>query len=170
MDAISPTMVKTEQIQIWRHMTVQDLTKCIKHLEKDTMVLQRLYFIKHRYNGKSVEVASDLVGVRKNTGYIWQERWNKEGYDGIIPKFAGGRPSTLSDCQKEKLRKILEDGGNWTTKDVQLLISKKLGVDYSAKQIRIILSGFRMNHAKPYPFDYRKPKNADEILKKDCQK
>ena len=23
-----------------------------------------------------------------------------------------------------------------------------------------------MNHAKPYPHDYRKPKNADDILKK----
>ena len=163
-------MVKTEQIQIKRHLTVQDLTKRIKHLEKDTMVLKRLFFIKHRYDDKSVEVASDLVGVSKNTGYIWQERWNKEGYDGIIPKFAGGRPSKLTDSQKDKLKKILEDGGNWTTKDVQLLIAKKFDVEYSAKQIRIILSGFGMNYAKPYSFDYRKPKDADDILKKDCQK
>ncbi|RZB32636.1 MAG: hypothetical protein AEth_00314 [Candidatus Argoarchaeum ethanivorans] len=66
-------------------------------------------------------MASDFVGVSKNTGYIWQERWNEERYDGIIPKFAGGRPSKLTASQKEKLKKILEDGGNWTTKDVQLL-------------------------------------------------
>ncbi|RZB30935.1 MAG: hypothetical protein AEth_00889 [Candidatus Argoarchaeum ethanivorans] len=163
-------MVKTEQIQIKRHLTVQELSKRIKHLEKDTTVLRRLYFIKHRYNDKSVEVASDFVGVSKNTGYIWQERWNEEGYDGIIPKFAGGRPSKLTASQKEKLKKILEDGGNWTTKGAQLLISKKFGVEYSAKQIRIILGGFGMNYAKPYSFDYRKPKDAEYILKKDCQK
>lgn len=170
MNAIPITMVKTEQIQIVRHMNVQDLTRFIKRLEKDTMVLKRLFFIKHRYNGKSVEEASDLVSVSKNTGYVWQERWNEDGYEGIKPKFAGGRPSKLSDSQKVKLREILESGDNWTTKDVQLLISRKFGVDYSAKQIRIILSGFGMNYAKPYQLDYRKPDNANEILKKTFQK
>ena len=118
----------------------------------------------------SVEVASDLVGVSKNTGYIWQERWNEDGYDGIIPKFAGGRPSKLTTAQKKKLKKILEEGSNWTTKEVQLLISKKFDVEYSEKQIRIILRGFGMNYAKPYSFDYRKPKDAEDILKKDYQK
>ena len=163
-------MVKTEQIKIERHMTVQDLDRQIKHLEKDTLVLQRLYFIKHRYDGKTVEEATELVSTSKNTGYIWQERWNESGYEGIIPKFAGGRPSKLSDGQKIELKVILEDGDNWTTKDARLLISKKFGVEYSEKQIRIILSGFGMNYAKPYQFDYRKPKNANDILKKDYQK
>jgi putative transposase len=163
-------MVKTEQIEIKRHLTVQDLSKRIKHLEKNTMVLKRLYFIKHRYDGKSVEVASDLVDVSKNTGYLWQERWNNEGYEGLIPKFAGGRPSKLTHSQKERLKEILEKGNNWTTKDVKLLISKKFGVDYSEKQIRIILRKFGMNYAKPYAFDHRKPKDATDILKKDYQK
>ena len=163
-------MVKTEQIRIEWHMTVQDLIRHIKQLEKDTMVLQRLYFIKHRYEGKSVQEAADLVGTSKNTAYIWQERWNEEGYDGLKPKYSGGRPSKLTDDQKIELKKTLEEGDNWTTKDVRLLISKKFGVDYSDKQIRIILSRFGMNYAKPYQFDYRKPKDADELLKKDYQK
>lgn len=162
-------MVKTEQIRISRHMTVQELSKRIKRLEKDTMVLQRLYFIKHRYDGKSVEEAARLVGVSKNTGYIWQERWNKTGYAGLNPKFAGGRPSKLTESQKEELRKTLEDGDNWTTKEVRILISKKFGVDYSEKQIRIILKGFGMNYAKPLQYDHRKPKDADDILKKDSR-
>lgn len=161
-----PHMVKTEQIQIVKHMTVNNLTKQIKRLEKDTMVLQRLFFIKHRYEGKSVEEAAKLVGASKNTGYLWQERWNKEGYDGLSPQFAGGRPSYLTDEQKEKLRTLLEGRDNWTTKEVQELISKKFGVKYTQKQIRIILKNFGMNHAKPYPHDYRKPKNAKGILKK----
>ena len=159
-------MTKSEQIQILRHMNVQDLTNQIKRLEKDTMVLQRLFFIKHRYDGKSVEEAANLVGASKNTGYIWQERWNEKGYDGLIPQFAGGRPSNLTPHQKEELRSILETQGNWTTKEVQVLISKKFGVNYSMKQVRVILKGFGMNYAKPYQHDYRKPKNANQILKK----
>lgn len=169
MIAIYLFMVKTEQIRIERHMAVQELNKRIKHLEKDTMILQRLFFIKYRYQRKSVQEATDLVGVSKNTGYLWQELWNKEGYDGIKPKFAGGRPSKLSNSQKGELKEMLKAGDNWTTKDVKLLISKKFGVDYTLKQVRIILRGFGMNYAKPYQFDYRKPDNADEILKKDYQ-
>lgn len=68
-------------------MNVQNLTRFIKSLEKDTMVLKRLFFIKHRYKGKSVEV-SDLVNFIKNIEYIWQEKWNEDGYEYIKPKFA----------------------------------------------------------------------------------
>lgn len=163
-------MANIEHIQIEKHMTFKELTKRIKRLEKDTMVLQRLFFIKHRYEGKSIEVASDLLGISRSTGYHWQERWNEEGYDGLIPKFAGGRPSKLSDREKIELKEILESGDNWTTKDVQILISKKFGADFSAKHVRDILKGYGMHHAKPYQFDYRKPNNAVEILKKKASK
>jgi putative transposase len=159
-------MTKTEQIQIVRHMNVEELTKQIKRLEKDTMVLQRLFFIKHRYDGKSVEEAAKLVEASKNTGYLWQERWNKQGYEGLTPQFAGGRPSYLTDEQKARLRSILVTKDLWTTKDVQELIFKKFSVNYTLKQIRVILKGFGMNYAKPYHHDYRKPKNAKDILKK----
>jgi transposase len=30
----------------------------------------------------------------------------------------------------------------------------------------IILKKFKMNHAKPYPHDYRRPKDAEDLLKK----
>jgi len=39
-------------------------------------------------------------------------------------------------------------------------------VEYTSKQIRIILKNMRMRCAKPFPHDYRRPKNAEEILKK----
>jgi len=48
-----------------------------------------------------VDVAASKSGVSKRVGYIWQERWNEEGYDGLIPKYGGGRPSQLSDEDKK---------------------------------------------------------------------
>jgi len=84
-------------------MTKEELRRRIKTLETNTKILQRLYFIKHRYDGKSVEEASRLVGVAKPVGYDWQERWNESGYDGLIPRYAGGRPSKLSDHQKREI-------------------------------------------------------------------
>ncbi|RZB32799.1 MAG: hypothetical protein AEth_00477 [Candidatus Argoarchaeum ethanivorans] len=44
-------MTRHESITIVRHMSVEELTKIIKSIEKDVKILQRLYFIKFRYEG-----------------------------------------------------------------------------------------------------------------------
>jgi putative transposase len=159
-------MPRPEQIPLQKHMTKEELRRRIKTLETNTKILQRLYFIKHRYDGKSVEEASRLVGVAKPVGYDWQERWNESGYDGLIPRYAGGRPSKLSDHQKEKLQSLLKDKDVWTTDEVRLLISNEFSVEYTLKQVRIIAKNFGMKYAKPFTLDYRKPPNAEQILKK----
>ena len=159
-------MPRPEQIPLQKHMTKEELRRRIKTLETNTKILQRLYFIKHRYDGKSVEEASHLVGVAKPVGYDWQERWNESGYDGLIPRYAGGRPSKLSDHQKEKLQLLLKDKDVWTTDEVRLLISTEFSVEYTLKQVRIIAKNFGMKYAKPFTLDYRKPPDAEQILKK----
>lgn len=159
-------MARPENITIERHITAEELHKRIKSLEKDVKVLQRLYFIKYRYEGLAVEDAAMRVEISKPVAYIWQDRWNKEGYAGLIPKFAGGKPSKLTDDQKEKLKEILDKRDDWTTEGIKKLISEEFMVEYTLKQIRIILRKFGMNLAKPFPHDYRRPDDADEILKK----
>jgi len=97
-------MVKTEMYPIKKSMGVDELDKRIKCLEKDVKVLKRLYFVKNRYIGDSVEMASRKVGITRMMGYEWQKRWNKEGYAGLIPRYAGGRPPKLTYEQKEELK------------------------------------------------------------------
>ncbi len=159
-------MSRSEQIPIERHLTPEGINLRIKSLEKDTKVLKRLYFITYRYEGHGVEEAAQLVCVSHNTAYIWQRRWNEFGYEGLIPKYAGGKPSKLSDCQKEQLEKRLREQDNWTTNEVRNLIFDEFKVEYSLKQIRMILKKCGMKYAKPYPHDFRKPTNAEEVLKK----
>jgi transposase len=60
----------------------------IKTLEKETKFLKRLYFIRYRYYDDSVKTAGEKVVVYKMVAYHWQDRWNKGGYDGIVPRFA----------------------------------------------------------------------------------
>ena len=157
-------MARPENIIIERHITAEELLKRIKSLEKDVKVLQRLYFIKYRYEGVTVEDAAKRVEISKPG--IWQDRWNKEGYEGLKPKFAGGKPSKLADDQKEQLKNILNKRDDWTTDEIKKLISKEFNVEYTLKQIRIILRRFGMKLAKPFPHDYRRPEDAEEILKK----
>ena len=163
-------MARPEKITIERHITAEELQKKIKSLEKDVKVLQRLYFIKYRYEGVAVEDAAKRVEISKLVAYIWQDRWNIEGYEGLKPKFAGGKPSKLSDDQKEQLKKILNKRDDWTTDEIKKLISEEFMVEYSLKQIRIILRKFGMKLAKPFPDDYRRPDDAEEILKKNYLK
>jgi hypothetical protein len=40
----------------------------------------------------------------------------------------------------------------------------KYGVECSSKRIGIVLKNFRMHHSKPYSLDYRRPRDAEEIL------
>jgi putative transposase len=89
--------------------------------------------------------ASAPVGISKPVGYIWQSRWNEECYAGLIPRYAGGRPSKLDQNQKDKLNQLLCQKSVWTTEEVRLLIEKEFGVEYIPKQIRIIVktSGMR---------------------------
>jgi putative transposase len=141
--------------EIVKHLPAEELDKRIKKLEKDTRILKRLYFIRHLYRGLSVEDAAELVGVTKATGYAWLKRWNSKGYDGLIPEFSGGRPSKLTEEQKEELRKMLREKDSWTTREVQELIEAEFGVFYSSWQVRRILKSFGMKYAKHHK-DYRK--------------
>ena len=89
-----------------------------------------------------------MVGVTKAAGYSWLKRWNSSGYEGLTPEFGGGRPSKLTEDQKEELKEIKERD-SWTTKEVQELIEEEFGVSYSSWQVRRILKSF-VKYAKPY--------------------
>ena len=158
-------MTKSEQIPIQKHITYKELLDLIRH-EKYARVLTRLYFIKYRYEGNSVIVSSERVGTSSTAGHRWQKRWNESGYDGLIPRYTGGRPSKLTQQQKVQLKQILRSRSGWTTNQVRQLILNEFGVEYCLMQIRRILKEFGMKYAKPYQHDYRKPAEADEILKK----
>lgn len=148
--------------EIIRHLTEEEIDKKIKE-ERNVKVVKRLYFIKYLYMGMSVEEAARLVGVAKATGYSWLKRWNKEGYEGLIPKFGGGRPPKLTNEQKEELKKMLMEKDYWTTKEVQKLIEEKFGVKYSLWQVKRILKSLGIRYTKSHRKDYKKLKNAEEI-------
>jgi Transposase and inactivated derivatives len=140
-------MVGKEQIIIDRKVTLDELNSLITH-EKNSRVLKKLYFVKFRYLGDSVEEAAIKLGVTKKTGYYWQEDWNKGGYTALMPQFCGGRKSKLTDEQMIKLRNLLNEKDYWTTREVLELIKEKYDVEYSQKQIGVILHSFNMYHSK----------------------
>lgn len=158
-------MTKTEIYPIDKEISLEDLDALIKN-EKNSRVLQRLYFIRLRYLGYSVENATSMLGASKKIGYIWQERWNNDGYEGLLQKSGAGRPPKLNEEQKEELKTILKEKDYWTTVEVRNLVKDRFNIEYSLNPIRRILKEFGMNYSKPYIRDYRRPENAEKILKK----
>ena len=137
-------MPKMEQVSIQRCMAPKELDSRIKELEKCVRILARLRFVRYRYQGFSVETSAYLVGVTKSVGYTWQKRWNDGGYQGLMPKHGGGRPTKLSPAQKERLLALLRQRDRWSTVEVKDLINREFGVEYTPKQIRIILKKIGM--------------------------
>ena len=159
-------MTRSSSLKVRKWITADELKNIVRKKEKDVKVLNRLHFMNYLYQGYNVPEASEKLGITKQTGYIWLERWNEEGYNGLIPRFAGGRPSKLTDQEKNQIKEILKDRDDWTTKKVAKLIYDKFGVEYSLKQIIIILRKLGLKFGKPYPKDYRRPSDAEKQLKK----
>lgn len=66
--------------------------------------------------------------------------------------------------QKQGLREKLRAKEYWTTKEIRVVIKEEYGIEYSYEQISRILRHFGMRLQKPYPQDYRRPEEAQEIL------
>lgn len=145
-----------------KHVTEDELKNLIKK-EKNKYIFERLLFINQLYRDDSVEVACDRMCISIQSGYDWLKLWNHGGYDGLSPNFGGGRPPDLTDEQKEQLKNKLQTG-NWLTQEVRALIRKDFNVFYSFRHVSRTLRGFGMNYAKPYPYDYRRPIDAIELL------
>ncbi|MGP6240230.1 helix-turn-helix domain-containing protein [Cuniculiplasma sp. SKW4] len=71
----------------------------------------------------------------------------------------------MSEEQKELLEEKLKNG-QYTTAQVRNIIMEQFGIEYTMKQVWVILKKMGMRHAKPYPHDKRRPGNAEDILKK----
>ncbi len=152
--------------EVVRWISPEELEKKIRDRKIESAILRKLLFIKYLYEGKNVPQAAKDVGVSSVAGYTWLDRWNENGLEGLKPNYGGGRPPKLSEEQKEKLKTILKERDDWTTKEVRELIKEVFGVEYSLRHVSRLLRAFGMKYAKPYPQDYRKPKNAEEELKK----
>lgn len=153
-----------KKIPLIKHVTAKELGNLIRK-ERNRRILQRLLFINQLYINDDVYDACKRTCIARRTGYTYLKNWNKHGYQGLTPNFGGGRPSKLTEEQREELKRILRSKENWLTGEVMGLIKEEFGVSYSLRHVSRILRSLGMHYSKPYPEDYRKPENAEETLK-----
>ena len=84
-------MVGKEHIPIDRNINLDKINVLIRH-ENNSRMLKRLYFVKFRFLGDSVEEAATKVGVTKSLSEKWLpaitfmicNTQNRNGYSDII--------------------------------------------------------------------------------------
>lgn len=148
---------------------IKYLEKLIK-AEKDPLVKDRLrgiLLLKKNYH--RIEVAK-ILGVTDRTLYNWRYRYDKKGYNGLQSKPLPGRKTFLDDNDMEKLKGLLQKRPYWTAKELQTLINEEFGRLFVLRQVHRILRKLGMHCGKPYVEDYRRPSDAEEILKKDSRR
>lgn len=159
-------MGKTYVTDVKRWIPKKELVGKIKDKKVEARMLQRLLFIKYLYEGDSVPEAADKVEVTFPTGYEWRNRWNEDGYEGLIPAFAGGAPAKLSKQEKQELEQLLKQRDDWTTQEIRQLIIDQFDVEYTPRHVRRLLKSMGMKQGKPFQHDYRRPDDAEAQLKK----
>jgi transposase len=161
-------MAGKSKIKIEKHLSIKELDEIISGLKIDVKVYQRAIFLKMVMQKKPISHAAEFVGVTRETGFNWLKKYNEKGFDGLIPKYGGGRPSFLTDEQFEELKEIIINSEkNYSICEVQKLIKDNYGVNYSYKQVwEISKKKLNLNYGKPFPIYDKKLDNAEEILKK----
>lgn len=116
---------------------------------------------------EDVGKASKTMSISPTTAYRWINLWNELGKESLKSEQGkgGGKPKKMTEEQIRELEKILRKEKEWwLTKEVIKLINDRFDIKYSEDQVVRILKKFGMNHAKPFPHDYRKPDNSKELL------
>jgi len=161
-------MSKGRGFKIENHLSIDDLNKIINDAKVQNKIMKRAIFIKSLKQGATIKESSNLIDVARQTGSIWLKRYNDDGYDGLVPKYDGGRPGQLDDDQKEELKNTLSDKkSNYTISEVVKLIKKEYGVELSYNRVwTLVRKEFGLNYSKPLSIAHKKPKNGREKFKK----
>lgn len=157
-------MVGKSKIDIFKNMGKKELEKEISNYVGNYRYYQRLIAMRLMGEGNSITKVAEMLKTSFPTIHTWAKNCEKEGLEGLKPKFGGGRPSKLSDEQFKELDKMIMERSNMTMKDVQFLIFDEFNVNYSLKQIGEITRKLDYNYSKAYPYFSKAPENADEIL------
>ena len=165
-------MVAVEQIEISKQVSLDAIDRRLSEIDgrikKQQKVIQKLRFVRLRYLGYTVTEACRIENVSIQTGYNWQEQWNESGFDSLEPRYAGGRPASMTDDQKERFfNAVARD--QMTTSQAGSYIEENYGIRYTPKHIREMLRKRGFRHAKPYDVDYRRPADAEAAFKKDSE-
>ena len=135
--------------------------------EKNSKVRDRLRCVLLLKKNYTVGSVAEILCVTERTVYSWKRRYKEEGIEGLRDKLIPGRKTTLSEKDMKKLKSLLEGRDYWISNQVRSLIKEEFGVEFTTRHIPRVLRKLGLRYQKPFVNDYRRPVDAEGILKKD---
>ena len=142
--------------------------------EKNAKAKLRLLTAILRKEGKSLDFISESIQIPKTTVHDWLSRLESKGLDGLVDIKQPGRPSWLSEEEKEKLKDVLsrspEEQGIpfkiWTTSLVQYVTYKLFGVTYKPRNVTKLLNKLEFTLKGPRQKNKKANTKVQEEFKK----
>lgn len=120
---------------------------------------------------------AEKINRSRATIYNWAAMWNKNGLAGLKYKLPPGKTSKLSREDLNDLKDILEtktpkdidflntDQNFWNIEKALEFINGYFGTNYTYYGAwRVLREKLKFQYTKPYPKNYKRPDNAEEIL------
>jgi transposase len=126
---------------------------------KDANQARRLLAIAAVLDGMDREEAARIGGMDRQTLRDWVHRFNAQGPEGLINIKPPGRPSRLSEEQKEELCELVEAGpdpvkdgvARWRCVDLKRVLGERFGVDLSEVRLGGVLKELGFSHISARP-------------------
>ena len=162
-----------EKLQIIRsspnHNELVELYK--KEKNPKLKELYQALFLMHEF--MNCTLVAELIKKSRRTIQTWVNMFNESGLEAIVPNTPPGRPSSLSEEQKETLkmdvlthpRELGYEFSNWEGKSVSEHIKNKFGVLLKVRQCQYLLYelGFTLQRPR-YKFPKANPEKQKEII------
>ena len=124
--------------------------------------------------GKSLEEVSALLHKTAKTVRFWLDRYGSGGMEGLLGMSCGrGRKARLSAREEEELVDLIvahskgSQGGRLRGSDIQSLISKRYGVEYTVAGIYALAHRLNLSWITSRSIHPQSDKQAQEAFKKD---
>ena len=126
---------------------------------KDAAQARRLLALAAVRDGMNRTEAARIGGMDRQTLRDWAHRFNQYGPDGLIDIKPTGRPSKISDEQKEALKQLVETGPDpekdgvvrWRCVDLKRVLGQRFGVDLSEVSLGRALKKLGFSHISARP-------------------
>lgn len=159
-------MSRKSKIDVCNKTNITEIREELANCKGTVRYYERLIAIEYILEGHTIQEASEFVNVSYNTVHRWAKICEKSGLDGLKPNFGGGRPSNLTFDQLVELDQYIMNHKGMTQTDVLNHVKNEYDVEYSLKQIGVIVKKLGYNYGKAYPRFSKTPDDAEEQLKK----
>ena len=139
--------------------TYKRLVRLSKEAERDGAyrVAKRLQAVVLNSEGQTSGELARILKAPRSKVSAWLQRYQTDGVDGLLEGHRSGRPSELTEKQKQQLGDILHSGpvaygldnGIWTSPMIAWVIEEEFGVPYHPGHVRKLLHAWGFSVQRP---------------------